>query len=85
MHTGNNTQSSSNNTAAWDVGTETGEIATVVLVPTTKTKDLHAAKMKRPDFKPKAVCSDTGANKNGANKNTFWEDLRPGVEGRTTR
>jgi len=47
--------------ALWDVATETGEIATAALVPSTKTKDLsHAAisLSKRPHFKPKAMYSD---------------------------
>ena len=66
--------------AAWDVGTETGEIAAVVLVPSTKTQDFsHAAQqlMKRPGFRPKAMYSDTWPN-----KNTFWEHICPGIEGR---
>lgn len=47
--------------ALWDVATETGEIATAVLVPSTKTKDLSHAAMslaRRPKFAPKAMCSD---------------------------
>ena len=47
--------------ALWDVAMETGEIATAVLVPSTKTKDLsHAAITlhKRPHFNPKAMYSD---------------------------
>jgi hypothetical protein len=47
--------------ALWDVATETGEIATAVLVPSTKTQDLSHAAMslaKRPNFAPKAMYSD---------------------------
>jgi len=47
--------------ALWDVATETGEIATAVLVPSTKMEDLsHAAisLSKREYFKPKAMYSD---------------------------
>jgi len=47
--------------ALWDVATETGEIATAVLVPSTKTKDLSHAAMslsRRHTFNPKAVYSD---------------------------
>jgi len=66
--------------AAWTVGTGTGEIAAVALVPTTKTKDFaHAARqvMKRPHFNPKGMCSDAWPN-----KNSFWGTLCPGMEGR---
>jgi len=48
--------------ALWDVSTETGEIASAVLVPTTKTIHFsHAAIQlsKRPSFNPTAMCSDT--------------------------
>ena len=66
--------------AAWTVGTGTGEIAAVALVPSTKTIDFaHAAKqlMCRPGFKPKAMHSDTWPS-----KNTFWQMMSPGMEGR---
>ena len=66
--------------AAWTVGTGTGEIAAVKLVPSTKTEDFaHAAKqlMARPSFNPKAMYSDTWPN-----KNTFWHMICPGIEGR---
>jgi len=48
-------------TALWDIGTDTGEIASAVLVPTTATADLsHAAIQvtRRPNFNPSAICSD---------------------------
>ena len=64
--------------AAWDAATQTGEIATVVLVKSTKTEDFsHAAQqlLKRQNFNPKVMCSDTWPN-----KKEFWNDL--GVEGR---
>ena len=49
-------------TALWDISNETGQIASAVLAPTTKVKDLsHAALQvaRRPTFEPKALCSDT--------------------------
>ena len=52
--------------AAWDAATQTGEIASVVLVRSTKTEDFaHAAQqlMRREHFKPKVMCSDTWPNK----------------------
>jgi len=67
-------------TALWDVATETGEIASAVLVPTTKTMHFaHAAQQlaKRPSFAPKVMCSDTYPNKSG-----FWPLLFNGIEGR---
>ena len=67
--------------AAWDVGTETGEIASVVLVPSTSTLHFaHAAGQlvkKREHFRPKAMYSDTWPN-----KDDFWDRLLPGMEGR---
>ncbi|CAB9503917.1 unknown protein [Seminavis robusta] len=66
--------------AVWDVATSTGEIATAVLVPTTKTKHFsHAAKQltEREGFNPKAMYSDTWPN-----KQDFWHRLFPGLEGR---
>jgi len=66
--------------AAWTVGTGTGEIACVALVPTTKTKDFsHAAAqlMRRHNFNPKVMYSDTWPN-----KNLFWSNICPDVEGR---
>ena len=64
--------------AAWDVATQTGEIATVVLVKSTKTEDFsHAAQqlLKREHFNPQVMYSDTWPN-----KKEFWNQL--GVEGR---
>jgi len=66
--------------ALWDVATETGEIATAVLVPSTKTKDLsHAAIQlsKRPCFKPKAMCSDCWPT-----KTDYWTKAFGDIEGR---
>ena len=59
--------------ASWDVATETGEIATAALVPSTKTKDLSHAAMslsKRSGFTPKAMCSDRWPA-----KTNYWEQL----------
>mgnify|MGYP007080245424 CR=1 FL=1 len=56
--------------ALWDVVTETGEIASAVLVPTTKTNEYaHAATQlaRRPTFKPSAKYSDTWPA-----MNQFW-------------
>jgi len=67
-------------TSLWDVATETGEIASAVLVPTTKTIHFaHAAQQlaKRPRFTPKAMCSDTCPN-----KSSFWPLLFDKTEGR---
>jgi len=64
--------------AAWDAATQTGEIASAVLVPSTKTMHFaHAAQslLRRPHFKPKVMYSDTWPN-----KEEYWEPL--GVEGR---
>ena len=47
--------------ALWDIGTDTGEIASAVTVPSAKTSDLsHAATQvsKRTNFNPSALCSD---------------------------
>jgi len=66
--------------ALWDVATETGEIATAVLVPSTKTIHFaHAAQQlaRRDNFDPKVMCSDTCPN-----KSSFWPLLFDGVEGR---
>jgi len=52
--------------AVWDVATGTGEIASAVLVPSTRTEDFaHAAQqlMKRKDFNPKVKYSDTWPSK----------------------
>jgi len=57
--------------ALWDVATETGEIATAVLVPSTATKDLSHAAMslsKRSGFTPKAMYSDRWPV-----KTEYWE------------
>jgi hypothetical protein len=64
----------------WDVATETGEIATAVIVPSTKTEHFsHVAKQlaKREGFSPKALYSDTWPN-----KDDFWKELMPGIDGR---
>jgi hypothetical protein len=56
--------------ALWDCATESGEIASAVLVPTTKTKHFaHAAQMlaARKNFKPKVMYSDTWPA-----KSDFW-------------
>ena len=48
--------------ALWDVATETGKIASAVLVPTTKTTEYaHAATQmaRREGFKPSAKYRDT--------------------------
>lgn len=66
--------------AAWDVATETGEIASAVLVSSSKTEDFaHAAQqlMKRPTFNPKVMYSDTWPN-----KKEYWYHVCPGLEGR---
>jgi hypothetical protein len=67
--------------AAWDCCTETGEIASVVLVKSTKTEDYaHAAESlaRRPNFKPKTMYSDTWPH-----KEKFWKLIfGPGFEGR---
>jgi hypothetical protein len=59
--------------ALWDVSTETGEIASAVLVPSTKTAHFsHAANRlsKREDFSPRAMYSDTWPC-----KADYWSDL----------
>ena len=64
--------------AAWDAATQTGEIASVVLVPSTKTEDFaHAAQslLKRPHFNPRVMYSDTWPH-----KAEYWEQLK--LEGR---
>jgi len=66
--------------AIWDAATSTGEIASIVCVPTTKTIHFsHAARqlMERPRFSPQAMYSDTWPN-----KKEYWEDLIPNVKGR---
>jgi len=48
--------------AAWDVATQTGEIATVALATSTETEEFaHAAQclMKHPNFKGMIMHSDT--------------------------
>lgn len=67
-------------TALWDIGTETGEIASAALVPTTKTADLsHAATQvsKRAQFKPSVLCSDTWPV-----KDDYWPLPFPKIQGR---
>ena len=67
-------------TAAWDVATSTGEIASAVLVRTTKTEDFaHAAQqlLKRKNWNPRAKHSDTWPN-----KKEHWNLICPGIEGR---
>jgi len=64
--------------ALWDVATESGEIATAVLVPSTKTIHLsHAAIQlsRRPCFKPKAMCSDRWPTKTEYWSKVFGSDL----------
>lgn len=64
--------------ALWDVATETGEIATAVLVPATKTTHLsHAAiqLLKRPIFKPKAMHSDQWPTKTEHWPKVFGDNL----------
>lgn len=60
-------------TALWDVATETGEIASAVLVPTTKTIHFaHAATSltRREAFNPSAMYSDTWPS-----MSEFWDVL----------
>ncbi len=60
-------------TALWDVSTETGEIASAVLVPTTKTihfSHAAAALTRRECFSPAAMYSDTWPV-----KSDFWNQL----------
>ena len=66
--------------AVWDAATETGEIASAVLVPTTKTIHFSHAAMqlaRRTNFNPAAMYSDTWPN-----KDDYWEQLFPAIEGR---
>ena len=67
--------------AMWDVSTETGEIATAVLVPSTRTEHFShaaAALTRREAFKPKAMYSDTWPC-----KSDFWALLfKATIEGR---
>jgi hypothetical protein len=67
--------------ALWDVATETGEIASAVLVHSTRTCDhSHAAIQlsKRSNFKPSAMYSDTWPA-----KSDYWDLLFPtGLQGR---
>jgi hypothetical protein len=66
--------------AVWDVASETGEIATAVLVRDTTTKEFaHAAEqlVRRTDFKPGAMYTDTWPA-----KIDFWGILVPSVKGR---
>jgi len=68
-------------TALWDVSAETGEIASAVLVPTTKTMHFsHAASAltRREGFSPKAMYSDTWPA-----KTECWNTLfKSSLEGR---
>ena len=66
---------------AWDCANENGEIACVVLVRSTKTRDLaHAAKAlaRRTNFKPRAMYSDTWPNKECFRKLLFGTKLKAG-------
>jgi len=66
--------------AVWDVATETGEIASAVLVPSTRSDHFaHAAASlaRRPHFTPTAMHSDTWPS-----KNQFWDLLFKSLEGR---
>ena len=66
--------------AAWDATSATGEIASAVLVPTTRTEHFaHAAQqlLKRPHFCPSVKCSDAWPN-----KKECWTSVIPGIEGR---
>ena len=65
--------------ALWDCTTETGEIASAVLVPTTKTQHFsHAAQAlaARPNFNPKVMYSDTWPS-----KSDYWPLLFNKLEG----
>ena len=67
-------------TAAWDVATDTGEIASAVLVKSTKTEDFgHAAQQmtRRSNWSAKVKYSDTWPN-----KKEHWYHIIPGVQGR---
>ena len=66
--------------ACWDVCTETGEIASAVLVPSTKAADFaHAAEAlaRRPGFKPYVMYSDTWPS-----GKEFWALLMESLRGR---
>jgi len=66
--------------ALLDCSTETGEIASAVLVPSTKTSDFaHAAQAlaRRPNFNPKAMYSDTWPC-----MSAYWPRLFGKLEGR---
>jgi len=66
--------------ALWDCANENGEIASAVLVPTTKTIHFaHAAQSltRRTGFNPKATHSDTWPA-----KSDFWALLFDGILGR---
>jgi hypothetical protein len=59
--------------ALWDVATDTGEVATAVLVPSMKTSDYsHAAIQlsQRSNFNPTAIYSDTWPC-----KSNYWDKL----------
>ncbi len=59
--------------AMWTVASETGEIACVAMVPSTKAEDYaHAAKQlsNRPSFNPKVMYSDTWPD-----NSNFWNEL----------
>jgi len=64
--------------AAWDAASQTGEIASVVLVRSTKTEDFAQAAqqlLNRLHFKPKVMYSDTWPN-----KKEFWN--KKGIDGK---
>jgi len=66
--------------ALWDCANESGEIASAVLVRSTKTKDFaHAAAglARHPKFKPTGMYSDTWPH-----KAAFWDLLFKDLEGR---
>ena len=66
--------------AMWDCANENGEIASAVLVPSTKTKHFaHAVGglARRSSFKPTGMYSDTWPN-----KAVFWDLLFKDLEGR---
>jgi len=66
--------------ALWDCANENGEIASAVLVPSTKTIHFsHAARAltRRVDFKPLAMCSDAWPA-----KSDFWDLTFRGLQGR---
>ena len=59
--------------ALWDVATETGEIASAVLVPSTKTMHFAHTAMsltRRPTFRPSIMCSNTWPS-----KSDFWDAI----------